>query len=89
MREIELFITALEEPLPRTDKSWLFMRHRKPEERNYDFRWAIGYRKEGNWWGVIATFPATHEKAIDDIQKEMEYAKKAISLLKKKQELLT
>lgn len=65
-------------------RQWLFLDFPKKEERNYRFRWAIEYREIDKWWGVVAIFPLTHERAIKRIAKEMELAQKAIRELKKK-----
>ena len=59
---------------------WLFI---DDKVDNYKLRWAVGYRKKDKWWGVIALFPATHERALKKITKEMELAKQAIAILKK------
>lgn len=82
MKNVKLHIVETETPFFQTDRSWYFMKHMKPSEASYDLRWLIGYREKGNWWGVIAAFPATHERAIDRIAEEMILAKQAISQLK-------
>ena len=64
-------------------KRWLFLDFSKPEESNYRFRWAIEWREGDDWWGVVALFPMTHEKAIKRIAREMELARKAIKEIKK------
>jgi hypothetical protein len=82
MKKVKLHITETEEAFPHTDRSWFFMKHEDPDESNYDLRWVVGYRKKGNWWGVIAAFPATHESAISDVAQEMALAMMAIRQLK-------
>lgn len=64
------------------DKLWFFLENTNSGESNYDLRWVIGHRKTDDWWGVIALFPATHEKAIDRIAYEMALAKIAIKEIK-------
>ena len=81
---MKIKLRKLDKTLGDETELWLFLHHTAKDEKNYDFRWAIGYRKRDNWYGVIALFPETHENAIDRIAKEMELAKQAIILLKGK-----
>lgn len=83
MKKAVLDIRELNRNIHHVDIIWLYMKH-KEEESNYDFRWAIGYRKKDNWWGIIALFPATIESKIDEIPYELKLAKEAIAILKEK-----
>ena len=81
---VKIKLRKLKQTLDNGTELWLYLHHTAKDEKNYDLRWAIGYRKRDNWYGVIAMFPATHENAIDRIGKEMELAKQAIFILKGK-----
>ncbi len=83
MKKPTIKIRKLKRVLENDTELWLFLKHEKPYS-NFDLRWAIGYRKRDKWWGVIAMFPATNEKAINMIAHEMELAKEAIGILKGK-----
>jgi len=80
--KMELELRELEYAFPETNKAWLFLKH-DDKHSSYDMRWIIGWRKKNGWWGVIASFPATHEGAITTVKDEMILAKKAIRKLKR------
>lgn len=64
-------------------KRWFFLDYEKKEESHFKARWIIERRERDDWWGVVAAFPYTNEKALDRVIEEMKLAKKAIAILKK------
>lgn len=51
---------------------------------SYNHRWLIQYKPNRNKYYLICTFPYTHENGLDNCIKEIELAKEAIDILKKK-----